>query len=401
MVMTTPFHSRLSQLSATGLFVHWSGYLSAARYDISAKHEYFGVRNSAGLFDASPLFKYAITGPDATRFLGGVFARDVRTCKVGRAQYTIWCDDDGYVLEDGVLFRHGENDYLLTSAEPNLGYLCGLIGSLDVVIADVSDQYGTLVLQGPRSRAILESLAPEVTSLPFFAMTPAKVAGHAVTISRTGFTGDLGFELMVPVESALPVLDAVLAAGEPHGLRMLGNDALGMVRIEAGLPLIHVDFNSARLAYNAHEKFTPHDLGLGWLIKGIDDDSRPFIGRRAIRRELVEKTSRWATVGVMVDRQAYHDLFTKAGVVPLYDENPATWDTMLYDDSGAPAGYAPSLMYSPVLQRHIAMARVRPDLAALGTRVHVEQTVNHAYTSVPAVVTRLPFYNPERKTATP
>ena len=162
------------------------------------------MRTAAGMFDASPLYKYWITGRDATRYLEGVMARDVRACKVGRAQYTVWCDDDGYVLEDGVLFRHADNEYLLTAAEPNLGYLSGLVGSLEVSITDVSDQYGTLAIQGPRSRAILETLAPEVSTLPFFAMTPAKVAGHPVTISRTGFTGDLGFELMVPAESALP-----------------------------------------------------------------------------------------------------------------------------------------------------------------------------------------------------
>jgi len=305
------------------------------------------------------------------------------------------------VLEDGVLFRHAENEYFLTAAEPNLGYFSGLVGSLQVSIEDVSLAHGTLALQGPRSRAILEGLAPEVTSLPFFAMTPAKVAGHAVTISRTGFTGDLGYELMVPTESALPVLDAVLEAGVPHRLRPLGNDALGILRIEAGLPLIHVDFSSARLAYNAHEKFTPQELGLGWLLKSIDDDTRPFIGRRAIRRELAEGSSRWATVGVVIDRKAFHDLWTDAGLVPTYDETPAAWESMLYDDDGERAGYAPSLVYSPVLQRYIAMARVRPELAAVGTRVHVEQTVNHEYTSVPAMVTSLPFYNPERKTATP
>jgi aminomethyltransferase len=174
-----------------------------------------------------------------------------------------------------------------------------------------------------------------------------------------------------------------------------------MVRIEAGLPLIHVDFDSARLAYTKHEKFTPQELGLGWLLKSIDDDTRPFIGRQAIRRELAEGSSRWSTVGVVIDRRAYHDLWTDAGLVPAYDENPAAWESMLYDDDGERAGYAPSLMYSPVLQRYIAMARVRPELAEVGTRVHVEQTVNHEYTSVPAVVTRLPFYNPERKTATP
>src|SRR5664279_2462306 len=132
MVQTTPFHPRLSELNTTGLYGHWSGYLSALRYDASAKHEYFGIRNSAGIFDTSPLYKYWIRGRDAERFLAGVMTRDVRTCRPGRAQYTVWCDDAGYVLEDGVLFRPADTEFLLTCAQPNLGYFRDLVGRLDV-----------------------------------------------------------------------------------------------------------------------------------------------------------------------------------------------------------------------------------------------------------------------------
>ena len=122
---------------------------------MSPKHEYFAVRNSAGFFDTSPLYKYRITGRDAERFLAGVMTRDIRTCRPGRAQYTVWCDDRGFVLEDGVVFRHSATDFLLTAAEPNLGYLSDLIGRLEVTIEDVTDEYGMLAVQGPRSREIL------------------------------------------------------------------------------------------------------------------------------------------------------------------------------------------------------------------------------------------------------
>ncbi|CAB4942126.1 MAG: aminomethyl transferase family protein [Actinobacteria bacterium] len=399
MIRTTPFHPRLAELSQTGLWGHWAGYLSAVRYDFSAKHEYFGVRNSAAFFDASPLYKYWIRGRDAERFLGGVMARDIRTCRPGRAQYTVWCDDAGYVLEDGVLFRHTADEFLLTSAEPNLSYLRSLIGSLQVEITDASEDYGILAVQGPRSRVILEQLAPEIATLPYFGFTPAKIAGRPVTISRTGFSGDLGYEILVEAADALDVLDAVMAAGAPHGLRPFGEQALSMVRIEAGLPLIGVEFSSSRFAYNDEERVTATELGLGWLLKNIDDDTRPFIGRRAILREIAEKSSRWSTVGLMLDWKAYNDLYVSAGLIPHMDEIPVPWETMLYDDKGARAGYATSLMYSPQMQRYIAIARVKPELAKVGGVVHVEQTVNHEYLTVPAEIVRLPFFNPERKLA--
>ena len=398
-IKTTPFHPRLVELNQTGLWAHWAGHLSAPRYDFSSKYEYFGVRNAAAFFDASPLFKFWIRGADAERFLAGVMTRDPRSVRPGRAQYTLWCNDEGYVLEDGVIFRHSGDEFMLTAAEPNLSYLRSLAIGKRVEIVDVSEDYAVLALQGPRSRAILEPLAPEIADLSYFGFTPAKVAGKAVTISRTGFTGDLGYELMIAAEDALDVLDAVIEAGTPHQLRPFGDEALGMARIEAGLPLIGVEFSSARYAYNDSERFTPTELGLGWLLRGIDDDTRPFVGRDAIRRELADKTSRWSTVGIEVDQRAYFELFDSHGLIPVMDETPVAWETMLYDDSGERAGYATSLMYSPMMQRYIGIARVKPELATIGGTVHVEQTVNHEYLTVPAAVTSLPFFNPERKLA--
>ncbi|MFN8195994.1 MAG: aminomethyltransferase family protein [Nocardioidaceae bacterium] len=399
MVKRTPFHERLSELNTTGLFGHWSGFLSPLRYDTSAKHEYFGVRNSAGFFDSSPLYKHRITGPDAERFLGGVMARDVRVCTPGRAQYTVWCDGEGYLLEDGVLFRHAPDEFVLTCAEPNVGYLGDLATGHDVRIEDVSEQFAVLAVQGPRSREILATLSPDVARLRFFGLTPTTIAGVPVTVSRTGFTGDLGYELMIPADDALTVLDAVIAAGTPYGMRPFGEEALLMCRIEAGLVLIGVDFTSARYAYNDSERLTPIELGLGWLLRTIDDDSRPFIGRDALRRELEDKTSRWNTVGLVLDWAAYDGLYRDAGLTPPKDETPLPWESMLYDDAGERIGYAPSMMYSPVLQRHVAIALVKPEHAALGGTVHVEQTIQHEYTSCPATVTTLPLFNPARKTA--
>jgi aminomethyltransferase len=396
---TTPFHDRLSELNRTGLYSHWSGYLSALRYDMSAKHEYFAVRNSAGFFDTSPLFKYWIRGKDAERFLAGVLTRDVRQCRPGRAQYTIWCDDRGYVLEDGVVFRHSDTEFFMTTARPNLGYFTDLIGRLSVEIEDVSDDFGVLAVQGPRSREILETLTPDVNGLAFFDLCSTKIGTAPVTLSRTGYTGDLGFEIFVGAGDALPVLDAVIDAGAGRGLRPFGEDALLMTRIEAGLVLIDVEFSSSRLAYNDNERITPRELGFGWMLRGIDAADRPFIGRAALRKELAEKTSRWLTVGLSVDWQQFDRLHTEAGLLTPKDETPLSYESMLYDDEGDRIGYATGLMYSPMLQRHIAMARVRPDLASPGSRVNLEITIDHRYRTVAADVARLPLFNPTRKTA--
>jgi glycine cleavage system T protein (aminomethyltransferase) len=397
MMKTTPFYERLAERSASGLWGHWSGYLSALRYDMSAKHEYFAIRNSAGLFDTSPLFKYWIRGRDAERFLAGILTRDIRACRPGRAQYTVWSDDRGFVLEDGVFFRHSDNEFFFTAARPNLGYFTDLIGRLQVEMEDVSEDYGVLALQGPRSRKILDALIPDLPPLEFFGLCQTKLGSTPVTISRTGYTGDLGFEVVIPTDHALPCLDAVLDAGAGYGLRLFGEDALMMARVEAGLVLIDVDFTSSRLAFTDADRVTAKELGFGWMLRGVQTDDRSFIGRDAIRRELADKTSRWSTVGLLVDWEEYARLYNAAGLLPPKDEAPLDYETMLYRD-GKRVGYATSLMYSPVLQRHIGMARVRPEAATLGSSVDVELTINHEYQTVPAEVARLPLFNPERKT---
>jgi aminomethyltransferase len=399
MIKTTPFYERLRTYNQGQLWTHWSGQLSALRYDMSAKHEYFAIRTSAGLFDTSPLYKYWLRGKDAERFLAGVLTRDVRRCQPGQAQYTVWCDDRGFVLEDGVVFRHTDSEFLLTCARPNLGYFGDLVGTLQVEIEDVSDAYGVLALQGPRSREILALLAPQAARLAFFSHRPAKIGSAPVTVSRTGYTGDLGFEIFVGADDALPVLDAVLAAGAGRGLRLFGEQALLMARIEAGLILIGVEFESSRLAYTDAQRFTPKELGLGWMLRGIDAADRPFIGRNALRREIADKTSRWSMVGIVLDWQHYDRLHNDAGLLPPKDETPLAYESMVYDDAGQRVGYATTLMYSPVLQRHIGLARVRPAAAISGAHVNVEIPIDHEYRTVGADVARLPLFNPERKTA--
>jgi aminomethyltransferase len=400
MIRTTPFHERTGALNESSLWGHWSGYLAAEKYSLSEKFEYFAVRNAAGIFDSSPLFKYRFTGAGAERFLAGVLARDPRGLAPGHAQYSIWCDDRGYLVEDGVLLRHGPNDFMLTSAEPNLAYFAGLVGrGDDVVIGDESEEWAVLAIQGPRSRVVLAGLDKAVERLPYFGLAKAKIAGRKVTVSRTGFTGDLGYEVWVRAEDALPVWDAVWAASRGHGVLPFGLQALDMTRIEAGLLLLDVDFRNSRLAWTDADRATPHEMGLGWMLRGVMEDDRAFIGRDAIRREVAGGTSRYRTTGLVIDWRDWDRVHDEGGLIPPKDHTPIQEEMYVYDDDGGQVGYATSLMYSPVLQRHIAIVRVPVAASAPGTKVNFEIPVNHRYVHVAAHTARMPLYNPARKTA--
>ena len=399
MIRTTPFHERTSALNETGLWSHWSGHLAAERYQMADKFEYFAVRNSAGIFDSSPLYKYRIHGHDAERFLAGVLARDIRTCPAGHAQYTVWCDDRGFVVEDGVVLRYGPNDFLLTAAEPNLAYFADLIGRDDVQIEEVSHDFGVLALQGPRSRDLVAKLVPGAATIPYFGLATGAIAGSPVTVSRTGYSGDLGYEIWIESANALKVWDTLWDSMAGHGVLPFGLTALSMLRIEAGLLLLDVDFGSSRFAWTDEDRSTPFELGLGWMFRDLASDDRAFIGRRALERELSEATSRWRFTGLILDWKDYDRIYTQAGLIPPKDHTPVEEELFVYDDDIRQVGYATSFMYSPMLQRHIALARVRPDLAKPRSSVRLEVDVNHHYEYVKATTARLPLYNPARKTA--
>ena len=398
MIRTTPFHERTSKLNETGLWSHWSGHLAAQRYQMSDKFEYFAVRNSAGIFDSSPLYKYRIHGPHAERFLAGVLARDIRACAPGNAQYTAWCDDRGFVVEDGVILRHAQDEFLLTSAEPNLAYFSDLIGRDDVQIEEVSHEYGVLAVQGPRSRDLVSKLVPNAATIPYFGLATGKIAGAPVTVSRTGYSGDLGFEIWVETADALRVWDTLWESVAGYGVLPFGLAALDMLRIEAGLLLLDVDFASSRFGWTDEDRSTLIELGWSWMVRGLAGDDRAFIGRRAIERELAEGTSRWRLTGLILDWADYDRIYSEAGLIPPKDHTPTLGEMFLYDDDDRQVGYTTSFMYSPMLQRHIAIARVRPGLAAAGTKVRLEIDVNHRYEYIPARTARLPLYNPTRKT---
>ena len=370
---TTPFHPRLSELNDQGLYTHWQGTLSPLRYTHAPKHEYFAVRNSVGVFDTSPLYKYVVTGPDAERLLAGALVRDITTCRPGQAQYTAWCDDRGFVMHDGVVFRHSADEFLLTAARPALSWFEELGAGLRVELEDVTDDYGMLAVQGPRSRAVLASLIPEAESLAYFDHVPAKVGGAAVTLSphrlhrRPRLRADRARGRGGRRARRRARGRAATTASGPFG-----EEALMTLRIEAGLALIDVEWHDAGWRSATPTGSRPRSSASAGCCAASATASRRFVGSEAIRRELVDGTSRWATTGIVVDWADWDRLYRDAGLFPPKSEHPLPYESMILDDDRNEVGYCTSFVYSPVLQRHIGIARVRPDLAAEGTDLRLE-----------------------------
>lgn len=402
-MLTTPFHDRLAALSETNLWEHWAGYLSAVKYQHSATVEYFAMRNSVGVFDTSPLFKYRISGSDTIAALRPIFVRDIASCPVGGAQYTLWCDDAGWVLEDGVLLRTAEDEVWLTTAERNLRYLRERLPS-SVAIEEARNAWGMLAIQGPHALSVLSRLSGDVAKLEYFGVTRTTMAGEEVIVSRTGFTGDLGYEVWVPAAAGSRFFDALFAAGADYNITAVGARALGMARLEAGLLLLGTDFAPGRYAWTDAERETPFELGMGWMVPRNTD--RGYRGRAAIEAERATGSSRWRTMGLLVDPEAYEARYNDAGLMAPKEGVYRTGSMSIYDrdfnsDAGAEyVGYVTSFMFSPILKRHIALAKIPPARQELGSEVYLELVVSHRPSYVRAEVAKLPFYNPLRKTAT-
>lgn len=401
MLKQTPFHRRAQALNQAWDWRPWSGYVVASKYEMTHLREYYAIRNTAGLLDISPLYKYLIEGPDALKLLRHILVRDPQTCQIGQAQYTCWCDEHGYVLEDGVLFRLGADRFRLTTAEPNLHYLLEQAWGLRVAISDISEMYGILAVQGPRARAVLEAALAspaertKLVDLKYFWLAELTLAGNQVMVSRTGYTGDLGYEIWLPAAAAETIWDHLMAAGAPLGLTPAGMLALDMTRVEAGLLLLEVDYNSARFALIPGQKSTPLELGFGWMLRGLARDERRFIGRTAIEQEL-QRGSRWAFMGLAIEWDAYERSFAAVGLPAQAAFTPQRESIPIYHQ-GAYVGYATTTTYSPLLKKHLALATILPEQAAPGNQVALEITVEHQRLSAEATVVELPFFNPPRK----
>jgi aminomethyltransferase len=402
---TTHFHPRLEPFNQTGIWKHWSGYLVAPQYQYSLNAEYYAIRNAVSLLDTSPLFKYRVTGGDARALLEHALARDVGACGVGRAQYTCWCDERGYVLQDGVVLQPEEGEYLLTAAEPTLRYFQRLArerGLTDVVVHDVTDDFGILALQGPHAHDVLGELTDVADELRYFGVAKARVAGCEVIVSRTGYTGDLGYEVWIRAADALTVWDALMAEGKGHNITPIGTTALKMARVEAGLLLLGSDFHTSRFAWVDAQRETPVELGWSWMFRKLGEDGRDFVGRAAIEAELQQGTSRWMTVGLAVDWHDYERVHVAAGILAPHHEIYAETTMSVYRRGGKEwdyAGYVSSFLASSLLRRPIGIAKVPLDLAQPGSEVDLEVPVIRRPELVLARVERTPFFNPARKTA--
>ena len=376
-------------------WAEWAGWLSVNTYDIDHTHEYIAIRTACGVFDTSPLYKYLIHGPDALKLTNRVVTRDVSRYAVGRCTYTPWCDDGGKIIDDGILARLEEQTFRLTTADPTFHWLEENAVGLDVTIEEVTEAFAVLALQGPCSRDLLKSLSDaDFDHLRYFSITKARLASIPVTISRTGFTGDLGYEIWVEPHRALELWDVLFEAGEAYRLRPFGEYALDMARIEAGMLLAEVDFHSSKKVLYDFQKSSPLELGLGWTV---DLDKEFFVGQRALKRELARGLE-WMTMGLEIDLKSLEAVYADFGM-PLEMPYESWSDAVPLYSGGRQIGKATSGTWSPMLKKSIAIARLKPRYARPGTSVDMEVTVDARRRLARATVVTKPFFDPPRKTA--
>jgi aminomethyltransferase len=397
MPIGTAVHERTFALCESLSFRDWSGYFAASSYETHHEHEYSAIRNASALIDVSPLFKYLVTGRDAARFVDRVITRDVSRLAVGQVFYTPWCDEHGKVIDDGTVSRLAEQTFRWTAADPSLRWFRQNAAGLDVAIDDISEKTAALALQGPLSAAVLRAAAEaDIESLKYFRVTAGTIGGVRVDISRTGYTGDLGYEIWIPAEEAVTVWDALMDAGRPFAIKPAGMLALDVARIEAGLLLIDVDFFSSRKALLPSHAYTPFEMGLGRLVSL---EKNRFIGQRALRLHNQRKPGR-RIVGVEVDWTEVERIYDRLGLPASVGATASRVAVPMYR-SGRQIGKATSTTWSPMLKRMIALATIEQPHYAVGTELRMEVSVDGVRHQVAARVVDTPFFNPRRKVETP
>ena len=393
----SPFFKRTSKLNESQEWRRWSGFLAATNYELHHENEYFAIRTKAALLDITPLKKYIIEGPDSQRFLNRLVTRNINICKVGQVMYTPWCDEEGKVIDDGTVQRLSENKFRITSAEPNLNWIQHNATGMDLTVTDDSVSTAALALQGPNSRTILNAVSSDsLDSLKFFWMMDTTFGDISVSISRTGYTGDLGYEIWMDPKDAIAVWDLLLDKGKSFGITPTGLQALDIARIEAGLILLDVDYVSSRHALIESRKSSPYELGLGWAVKMKKKD---FIGKAALEAEVV-RGPEWDFVGIEIQWHELEKHFRKAGLAPGLPSTAWRASTPLYKGSEQ-VGYATSGAWSPILKRYIALAHVKSEYAGEGSELMFELKVEHYRKLTPAKVVKTPFFDPERKRSCP
>lgn len=398
MPIGTAFHERTFPLCESLNYREWSGYYAVSSYEPHHEHEYNAIRNAAALIDISPLFKYRLSGKDATRLVDRVITRDMRKVSVGQVIYTPWCDENGKVIDDGTVSRLEENTYRWTAADPSLRWFTQNATGMDVEIEEISETVAALALQGPTSARLLRSMVADaaIGDLKYFRVTKASLAGVQVEISRTGYTGDLGYEIWVPAEHAVKVWDALIEAGGAFDIHPAGMLALDVARIEAGLLLIDVDFNSSKKALIDEQKYSPFELGLGRLVSL---DKNRFVGQAALRAEQERGHAR-EIVGLEIDWPEVESFYEAVGLPPAVSPIASRVAVPVFNESRQ-LGKATSSTWSPTLKKMIALATVEHEYTKPGTKLQFEITVEAVRHQVGARVVKTPFFNPKRKTATP
>jgi aminomethyltransferase len=390
----SPFHERMVALNETWKYKDWAGIVSPCRYIENHVYEYTAFRQSAGMLDVTPLYKYELRGKDAARFLSRVTSKDVTKLKPGRVTYLCWCDDEGKVVDDGTVSRLDEDWFRMTAAEPQYGWLSRLSHGLDVRIEDISRSIAALAIQGPTSRAVLAAcMGDDVAKLKFFGTVDGKIDGVDVRVSRTGYTGDLGYEVWCAWADGPKVWDALTAAGKAHGLVPAGLDALDMARIEAGFVLLGVDYFSSPHVTVPQKKSSPFEIGLDWTVE-LERD--PFIGQRALLFERNNGKTPRKLVGLEIDWPSLEGLYLTYDMPPQLPAG-ASRESIPVFASGRQIGRVSSSTWSPTLKKYLALAHLAPEYAREGTVVDVEHTVLFERKLVRARVVKRPFFDPERK----
>ena len=399
MSVGTAFYSRTAPLNRKLQWREWSGYLAASAYYDSHEIEYNAIREAAALIDVSPLYKYLVSGPDSTRLVDRVITRDAAKLAVGRVYYTSWCNEEGLVVDDGTVARLEERTYRWTAADPSLRWFRMNARGLDVEIEDVSERISAVAVQGPLSRDVIEAATEEPWGdLKYFGRRASSIGGIPVDVSRTGYTGDLGYEVWVESAQAVELWDALVRAGAAYGVRPAGMLALDITRIEAGLILIEADFDTVRRALIPEQSWSPFELGI--LGRFVDFEKEvEFVGRRALEREQERGGPPRRLVGLELDWDPLEELYLEKGLTPALDPAASREPVPLYAGRKQ-VGKATSTTWSPTLKKVIALASVAADSSEVDTRIDVEWTVEARRHRTSGTVVETPFFNPPRKTAT-
>jgi aminomethyltransferase len=391
----TALHQRTALLNRKQNWREWSGYLAASTYADAPRIEYGAIRQQAALIDVSPLYKYIVRGQDAVRLIDRVIVRDATKIRPGQVIYTCWCNEAGKVLDDGTIARLDDDSFRWTSAEPHLRWIGLNSRGLDVEVKDVSDHLAAIALQGPLAREVLSSVTgADWTDMGYYRRRSARAGRISFDVSRTGYTGDLGYELWVESAKVVALWDRLVEVGKPYGVRAAGMLALDMARLEAGLILIEVDYTSARHALVPEQSYSPYEIGLGRLVNL--DKSAEFVGRRALTAERDGGGPARRLVGLEVDWDGMERLY-EAQHLPI-TVAPIAWraHVPIYA-GGRQVGRATSGTWSPTLKKHIALASVDAAFESAGSSVQIEWTVEGRRGRVAATVVPLPFFDPPRK----